>query len=149
METIQFTALINAKKQNVWNVMLEDKTYRQWTTAFHEGSFYKGSWETGSEIHFLGPNEEGKLSGMYSKIKENRLYDFISIEHLGFISDGTVDTTSEEVKKWTPSFENYTFTEKENQTELKVEMQVDANYKAMFEEMWPIALKILKDLSEK
>lgn len=149
METIQFTALINANKQKVWNVMLEDKTYRQWTTAFHEGSHYKGNWDKGSEIHFLGPNEEGKLSGMYSKIKENRLYDFISIEHLGFISDGIVDTTSEEVKKWTPSFENYTFTEKENQTELKVEMQVDTNYKAMFEEMWPRALKILKDLSEK
>lgn len=149
METIQFTALINANKQKVWNVMLEDKTYRQWTTAFHEGSHYKGNWDKGSEIHFLGPNEEGKLSGMYSKIKGNRLYDFISIEHLGFISDGIVDTTSEEVKKWTPSFENYTFTEKENQTELKVEMQVDTNYKAMFEEMWPRALKILKDLSEK
>ena len=149
METIQFTTLINANKQKVWNVMLEDKTYRQWATAFHEGSHYKGNWETGSEIHFLGPNEEGKLSGMYSKIKENRLYDFISIEHLGFVSDGIVDTTSEEVKKWTPSFENYTFTEKENQTELKVEMQVDTNYKAMFEEMWPRALKTLKDLSEK
>jgi hypothetical protein len=149
METIQFTALINANKQKVWDTMLNDKTYRQWTTAFHQGSFYKGSWDTGSEIHFLGPNEEGKLSGMYSKIKENRLYDFISIEHLGFISDGIVDTTSEEVKKWTPSFENYTFTEKENQTELKVEMQVVSEYKAMFEEMWPRALKILRDLSEK
>lgn len=148
METIQFTTLINANKQKVWKVMLEDKTYRQWTTAFHEGSFYKGSWETGSEIHFLGPNEEGTLSGMYSKIKENKLYDFISIEHLGMISDGIIDTTSEEVKKWTPSFENYTFTEKENQTELKIEMQVDASYKAMFEEMWPRALKILKDLCE-
>lgn len=148
METIQFTILINTNKQKVWNVMLEDKTYRQWTTAFHEGSFYKGSWETGSEIHFLGPDEEGNLAGMYSKIKENRLYDFISIEHLGMIRNGIVDTTSEEVKKWTPAYENYTFTEKGNQTELKIEMQVDSNYKAMFEEMWPRALKILKDLSE-
>ncbi|MBL7936606.1 MAG: hypothetical protein JNM51_12445 [Bacteroidia bacterium] len=148
METIQFTILINTNKQKVWNVMFEDKTYRQWTTAFHEGSFYKGSWETGSEIHFLGPDEEGNLAGMYSKIKENRLYDFISIEHLGMIRNGIVDTTSEEVKKWTPAYENYTFTEKGNQTELKIEMQVDSNYKAMFEEMWPRALKILKDLSE-
>ena len=148
METIQFTTLVNANKQKVWNTMLEDKTYRQWAAAFHEGSSYKGSWEKGSEIHFLGPDEEGNLSGMYSKIKENRLYDFIMIEHLGMIHNGIVDTTSEEVKKWTPSFENYTFTEKENQTEIKIEMQVDTNYKAMFEEMWPRALKILKDLSE-
>lgn len=148
METIQFTTLINSNKQHVWKVMLEDKTYRKWTTAFHEGSFYKGSWDKGSEIHFLGPDEEGNLAGMYSKIKENRLYDFISIEHLGMIRNGVVDTTSDEVKKWTPAFENYTFTEKGNQTELKVEIQVNTNYKAMFEEMWPKALKILKDLSE-
>jgi uncharacterized protein YndB with AHSA1/START domain len=37
METIQFTALINANKQKVWDTMLEDKTYRQWAAAFHEG----------------------------------------------------------------------------------------------------------------
>jgi uncharacterized protein YndB with AHSA1/START domain len=148
METIQFTALINANKQKVWNVMLDDKTYRQWTAAFHEGSFYKGSWDEGSEIHFLGPDEEGKLGGMYSKIKENRKHEYISIEHLGMVKDGAIDTTSEEVKKWTPAFENYTFTEKGNQTEIKVEMQVASEYKAMFEEMWPRALKTLKDLCE-
>lgn len=148
METIQFTIQINANKQKVWNTMLEDKTYRQWTAAFHEGSYYEGSWEQGSEIRFLGPAEDGKLGGMYSKIKENRKHEYISIEHLGMVKDGVIDTTSEEVKKWTPAFENYTFTEKGNQTEVKVEMQVVSEYKAMFEEMWPRALKTLKDLSE-
>jgi hypothetical protein len=148
METIQFTIQINANKQKVWNTMLEDKTYRQWTTAFHEGSYYEGSWEQGSEIRFLGPAEDGKLGGMYSKIKENRQHEYISIEHLGMVKDGVIDTTSEEVKKWTPAFENYTFTEKENQTEIKVEMQVVSEYKTMFEDMWPRALKTLKDLCE-
>lgn len=148
METIQFTILINANKGKVWDTMLNDKTYRQWTAAFHEGSFYEGTWEKGTEIRFLGPNEDGKLGGMYSKIKENKKYEFISIEHLGMVADGVVDTTSDEVKKWAPSFENYTFTEKANQTEVKVEMQIASEYKAMFEEMWSRALKILKDLSE-
>jgi len=148
METIQFTIQINANKQKVWNTMLEDKTYRQWTAAFHEGSYYEGSWEQGSEIRFLGPAEDGKLGGMYSKIKENRKHEHISIEHLGMVKDGVIDTTSDEVRKWTPAFENYTFTEKGNQTEVKVEMQVVSEYKAMFEEMWPRALKTLKDLSE-
>lgn len=149
METIQFTILINANKGKVWDTMLNDKSYRQWTTAFHEGSFYEGTWEKGTEIRFLGPGEDGKLGGMYSKIKENKKYEFISIEHLGMIADGVIDTTSDEVKKWAPSFENYTFSEKGNQTELKVEMQIDSNYKSMFDEMWPNALKLLKDLSEK
>ena len=94
---------------------------------------------------------------MYSKIKENRKHEYISIEHLGMVKDGVIDTTSDEVRKWTPAFENYTFTEKArlndpvgqgNQTEVKVEMQVASEYKAMFEEMWPRALKTLKDLCE-
>lgn len=149
MEKTHFSILINATTEKVWNTMLEDTTYRQWTTAFHEGSYYEGSWKKGSEIRFLGPDKEGKLGGMYSRIKENIPYQFISIEHLGFITNGLVDTTSEEVKKWAPSFENYTFTPKGNQTELQVEIQIPLEYKAMFDEMWPRALKLLKELSEK
>lgn len=150
METIQFTSLINASKEKVWHTMLDKKTYEEWTKAFHEGSTYEGSWEKGSEIRFTAPNEEGKPEGMFSKIQENIPYQFVSILHIGFISNGVVDTSSEQVKKWTPAFENYTFTEKDNnQTELKVEMQTPAEYRAMFEGMWPKALKTLKELCEK
>lgn len=148
MQTIQFTILIDADKHKVWNIMLEDKTYREWTKEFNADSYYEGSWSKGSEIRFIGANAEGKLEGMFSRIKENDPYRFISIEHLGMISNGIVDTTSEEVKKWTPSFENYTFTEKGDKTESKVEMQVGEEYKKIFEEMWPRALKALKALCE-
>ncbi len=148
METIQFSIVINANKQKVWSTMLNDKSYREWTKEFHAGSYYEGSWNKGSEIRFIGPDNDGKLQGIFSRIKENVEYQFISIEHLGLISNGIVDTTSEEVKKWAPSFENYTFTEKGDKTELKVEIQIDAEYKSMFEEMWPRALKALKSLCE-
>lgn len=130
--------------------MLDDVPYREWTKVFHAGSYYKGSWEEGSEILFLGPSEEGKgESGMFSRIKENRPYAFISIEHLGIISNGTPDTTSPEAEKWAPAFENYTFTEKDGGTEVTVDMDIEDEYKAMFEEMWPKALQALKELAEK
>lgn len=149
METIRFSILINSDKQNVWHTMLDDKTYREWTEEFHVGSFYEGSWEKGSDIRFLAANEEGKLEGMLSKIKENIPYQFISIEHLGMISNGVIDTTSDEVQKWAHCFENYSFFEKGNMTELIVEMEVDPNYKLMFDEMWPRALNTLKKMCEK
>jgi hypothetical protein len=47
----------------------------------------------------LDVDKEGKLNGLYSKIKENIEHRFISIEHQGVISNGIIDTTSEEVKK--------------------------------------------------
>jgi uncharacterized protein YndB with AHSA1/START domain len=149
MEKIKFSILINAPKEKVWRTMLDKPTYQEWTKAFHEGSSYEGSWEKGSEIRFIGPSENGNAEGMYAKIKENIPYQFISIEHLGMIKNGVVDTTSEEVKKWSGALENYTFTEKGGQTEVTVEMDAADEYKAMFEQMWPKALQALKELSEK
>lgn len=148
MQTIKFSIPINAPRQKVWNTMLEDKTYRLWTKAFYPGSYYEGSWEKGMEIRFLARSENGTLGGMYSRIKDAVLHQFISIEHLGMVVNGEVDTTSEQVKKWAPSFENYTFTEDRKMTTVTIEMQVEDEYKDMFDDMWPLALKELKALSE-
>jgi len=150
MQKIHVSTFINAPRQKVWRTMLDDASYREWSRAFNEGSYYVGSWEKGSEIRFLGPDPKtGEEGGMYSRIKENRQYEFISIEHLGMIKNGVVDTTSEEVKKWTTAYENYTFRDKDGGTEVSVDMDVDDDYKAMFEEMWPKALTSLKELAEK
>lgn len=150
MQKLKFSIEINAPKEKVWNTMLDDKTYRMWTTPFNEGSYYKGDWSKGSKIIFLGPDQEtGKEGGMVSRIAENKLYEFISIEHLGIIKDGVEDTTSEDVKKWTPAFENYTFQEKNGTTEVLVEMDINDEYKEMFEGMWPKALQVLKEIAEK
>ncbi|EMS89318.1 SRPBCC domain-containing protein [Leptospira noguchii] len=150
METIRFSILIDADVKTVWHKMFENSSYRIWTKEFHEGSYFEGSWEKGSEMRFLSQDDDGKLQGMYAIIRENVPYRFISIEHIGFISGGVVDTESEEVKKWTPAFENYTFQDESNgKTKLIVEMQTIEEYKTMFEEMWPKALKSLKELCEK
>jgi uncharacterized protein YndB with AHSA1/START domain len=38
MHRLAFSITINAPKEEVWRAMLEDATYRQWTSAFEEGS---------------------------------------------------------------------------------------------------------------
>jgi hypothetical protein len=101
-------------------------------------------------MRFIGVDENGKeAGGMFSKIKQARPYESVSIEHLGMINEsGEIDTTSEEVKKWTPAFENYTFTDKEGGTEVLVEIDVADEWKDMFNDMWPRALTILKEVAE-
>lgn len=149
MNTLHFSIQINAPREVVWQAMLEKESYHVWTRPFSEGSYYEGSWEQGSEIRFLGPNPDGTgEGGMFSRIKENRPHQFISIEHLGMISNGVVDTTSEEVKKWVPAFENYTFNEKNEGTELLVDINITQEYQDMFKEMWPKALQSLKEYVE-
>lgn len=126
--------------------MLDTETYVQWVSAFSKDSYYEGDWSEGSEIRFL--HIDGK-NGMFSRITENREPEFISIEHVGMIKDGIVDTTSDEVKKWTPSFENYTFTEVDGGTQIDVEMDISEEYKSEFEDMWSKALAQLKEIAEK
>jgi hypothetical protein len=152
MQKLHYSIHINAPKEKVWDTMLQNTTYREWTKPFNPGSTYIGEWDQGSEIRFVGTNEKGDLleGGMYSRIKENRLHEYISIEHLGIIlPDGTVDTTSDAVKKWVPSFENYTFTENNGGTDVIVDIDMSDEFKEEFDKMWPQALRILKELAEK
>ena len=37
MTRLTFSTTINAPKELVWRTMLEDETYRKWTSAFAEG----------------------------------------------------------------------------------------------------------------
>jgi hypothetical protein len=145
MNKLHFSITINAPKAKVWNTMLNDATYRVWTEAFAAGSHYVGDWNKGSKILFLAPGETGKMSGMVCRIKENRLHEYISIEHLGEVKDGKEDTTSEAVKAWAGALENYTFKEKNGKTEVLVDM---TNVIDEFSEM-PKALQKLKELAEK
>ncbi len=149
MQKINLSIHINAPVEKVWKTMLEDETYRQWTTAFHPGSYYKGTLAEGEKILFLGPDEEGGEGGMVSRVAEIRRHEFISFEHLGILKNGVEDTQSEEAKKWAPAFENYTFKEVAGGTELFIDQDIQDEYKTMFEEMWHEALKLLKELSEK
>jgi uncharacterized protein YndB with AHSA1/START domain len=150
MNKLHFSITINAPKAKVWRTMLEDATYRVWTEAFSAGSHYIGDWSQGSKILFLGPDPKtGKMGGMVSRIAENRLHEYISIEHLGEVRDGMEDTTSEAVKAWAGVHENYTFKKKNGATEVLVDIDIADEFKEMFEGMWPKALQKLKELSEK
>lgn len=149
MQKLHTSIVINAPKQKVWHTMLDKETYRDWTKSFGGGGYYQGSWEEGSKILFIGPDPEtGKEGGMVSRIAENKPYEYLSIEHLGIVQDGVEDTTSEEARKWSPAFENYTFHEKDGATEVLVEMDITEEEAQSFQKMWHAALERLKQIAE-
>lgn len=150
MQKLHKSVFINAPQEKVWDVMLNDETYREWTSAFNPGSYYKGSWEKGAKILFLGPDPEtGSEMGMVSRIAESRKPEFVSIEHLGIVSNGVEDTTSEEARKWAPAYENYTLSKKDGGTEVSIEMDIEEKEKENFEHMWTDALQKLKEIAER
>jgi len=149
MKKLRFAETISASRQKVWDTMLQDATYRVWTTVFNpQGSWFEGDWNQGSTIRFLGRGQGGQIGGMVSRIRDNRPNEYVSIEHVGMIHNGQEDTTSDAVKQWTPAFENYTFVDRNGATEVIVDIDIDEGHAQMFEDMWPNALRKLKELAE-
>lgn len=148
MKKLHFEIMIDAKPEEVWDAVVNDKKYREWTSAFHEGSYFEGGWNKGDSIKFLTRNEKGLREGMVSEIVESKKDSFISIRHLGFILDDKVDTTSDEVKKWVPAYENYSFIKENGSTKFQVDTDTEDNYAEMFSEIWPKALELLKQIAE-
>ena len=150
MKTLHFSTIIDAPRERVWQAMLEDQSYREWTAVFGAGSYYRGDWNKGSKILFVGLDPQtGKEAGMVSRIAESIPFEFVSIEHQGIVQDGIEDTTSEEARRWTPAFENYTLKEKDGSTEVLVHADVADDHVAMFNETWPEALRKLKEIAER
>jgi L-rhamnose mutarotase len=145
MTRLTFSTTINAPKELVWRTMLEDETYRKWTSVFQEGSYAVTDWKPGSKALFLAPNG----SGMVSRIAEHRQNEFLSLEHVGIVKDGVEDTASDEVRQWAGAHENYTLRENAGLVTLTVDMDTTDEHRKYFEDTWPEALAALKDLSER
>jgi len=145
-KTLTFPISIKAPRQLVYDTMLDSEGYKIWTAAFMEGCYYKGSWAKGAKIQFVGP---GGDAGMTAEIAENRPYEFVSIRHLGEITGGVEDTTSDKVREWAPAYENYTFADKDGGTEVIVNLDTVAEYEQYMHDTYPKALELLKALCER
>lgn len=144
MRKMVFSTLIAAPRETVWRTMLGLETYRDWTSAFAEGSTYEGSWEKGSRIRFLGPDG----SGMFSEIAESRPHELVSIRHLGEVKGGVEDSTSEMAQSWQGALETYVLTGSGAATELRVELDVTPEMEEFMASAWPKALARLAQICE-
>jgi uncharacterized protein YndB with AHSA1/START domain len=145
MTKLTFAITINAPKELVWRTMLEDETYRKWTSVFQEGSYAVTDWKPGSKALFLAPDG----NGMVSRVAEHRPNEFLSLEHLGVVKAGVEDVSSAEVKQWAGARENYTLRENAGHVTLTIEMDTADDHQQYFRDTWPKALAALKDLSER
>ena len=148
MQKLHFSIVIDAPKEKVWKTMLGEDTYKSWTEPFMPGSHYVGDWSENSRMLFLAPDEAGGMSGMVSVVREIRPNERVSVEHVGIVQDGKEDTSSEAVKNWAGTHEDYTLKDLGDKTEVLVDMDSNDEYKDMFQSVWPKALKKLKDLVE-
>lgn len=148
-EILHFEISIDRSAGIVYNSMLEEETYKEWTYVFNPSSNFKGSWKKGSKILFVGTDKDGVTGGMVSKIRENIPNRFISIEHYGILKGGKEITEGPDVAEWAGSLENYTITEMNNRTILSVDIDCNPGFKSYFLETWPKALEQIKLICER
>ena len=146
MKTLQFTQEIKAPAQKVWDTLWNEATYPQWTAPFNPngGSVMQSDWKVGGKTLFL----DTKGSGMVSTIRtKNEPYEMV-FEHLGEVIDGNEDTTSEKVKSWAGSLEEYHLSERDGSTTLKASVQTGEEWEEMMNHGFTEGLEIVRKLSE-
>lgn len=151
MEKLQFKVSIQAPVAKVYDMMLgisNIATYEQWTFLFNPTSTYEGNWEKGSKILFIGVDEKGEKGGMVSRIAENLLNRFISIQHYGLLKGDLEVTEGEDVEKWANGFENYTFEDNNGSTTVIVNLDTVEDFVDYMNEHYPMALEKLKEICE-
>jgi hypothetical protein len=149
MKKMHFDVVIQAAPERVWDAVVGEREYQEWTRPFSESSRYEGGWNRGDKIRFLATNDKGETEGMVSEIAESRKPSFISIRHLGFVHGNAEDTTSAAVKAWAPAYENYSITATPEGTRFAVEIDTEDQWVSMFDETWPKALAALKGVAER
>ncbi len=140
MRTLNFSIDIDAPKEQVWDCLWSDQGYRTWTAVFSEGSYAESDWEQGSRILFLSPSGDG----MFGIIDQKVPYEIMRFKHLGEISNGV-----EVPKEWEGAIEAYRLTETDGKTVLNVSIDTNDEYASTFQEIFPRALNILKQQSER
>lgn len=145
MQKINFSIDISAPREKVWDVLWTDKTYREWTSVFTEGSYAESDWNEGSKILFLSP----KGDGMSSLILKKDPPEFMSFKHIAMVKNSEEQPLDEESKKWSGALENYKLITNGTGTTLTVEMDANEDMQAYMNTTFPKALQKVKELSEK
>ncbi len=149
METLQFKTTIKADVEKVYHSMLGKETFKEWTAVFNPTSRYEGNWDKGSKIRFIGESKEGKQEGMVGIVRENKPFEFVSVEYIALVDDDKEVVTGPGVEEWLNTFENYTFEESNGETTVTVDIDMNDEMIAYFKEKYPEALNKLKEICER
>lgn len=140
LKTISFSIFIDSDRDKIWGVLWNRTTYKKWTHVFAEGSYYKGELKQGNTIQFLG-KDGGGMTSYIEKLIENEQMVFA---HQKELKDG-VETES----TWQGAKEIYYLKkEAETGTELQVVLDVSPEMESYFNDVFPKALILIKQLSE-
>jgi len=134
---------INAPREKVWEVLLNDQYTRKWYAEFMPGSHAITDWKEGSRALFV--DDSG--SGIVGTVIANRTAELLSIEYKGLVKNNKEDYESEVAKEWSGGRETYTLTGT-GTTHLDIKCDMDPDMMSIMDPAWDRALNKIRQLSE-
>jgi uncharacterized protein YndB with AHSA1/START domain len=143
MERLEFSVDIKAPRERVWEVLWDDTTFRDWTSALSadaSGARLESDWEEGGRFEYF----EGD-AGSYGVIETLVPAEHVGFRHLGVI-DGGEDRPSEDADRF---LEEYRLEQAGDVTTLWMsQVAPPAAHRDVFEAAIPRALERLRQLAE-
>jgi uncharacterized protein YndB with AHSA1/START domain len=141
MQVQQFSIQIKASKENVWNILWSDKTFRQWAGIIDEGTYIRGELKEGGQIEFISGNGYGVTSFVEKLIPG----EFLILRHS---SDSQDESKREREKQWTGGKETYSLKEVDGVIMLTAEFDVPSELVDYFKDTYPKAFEKIKNIAE-
>ena len=142
MKEVQFSVEINASKENVWNTLWVDGTFRQWAGIIDPGTYMRGDLKLGNEIQFISSENGYGVTSVVEKLITN---EFLLLRHS---ADTQENGIQERAQEWTGGKETYSLAEKDGTTTLSVSFNVPKDMEEYFKNTYPKALEQVKVLAE-
>lgn len=139
MKQLVFKTQINATPEKVWDVLFTQDSYRKWSSAMNEGTYFEGNWEEGTIMKFLDP----KNNGMYNLIYKNIPNKTLKMKHLGWILEGELSP-----QDWEESTVTYHLENNEDGTLLTAEVISLDEFVDFFNSKYPKNFELIKKLAE-
>lgn len=141
---IKKTIEINAPAEKIWDVLLQDEYNRIWFADFNPGTFAESDWQEGSKAVF----KDDSGSGIIGTIVANQFGKILSIEYTGILKTNEEDYDSKEAQSVQGGREIYRLSEKNDATQLEIEVDMGEEMYEMMDGAWDKALLKIKGLAE-
>lgn len=143
MDKMQFSVEINATREQVWDTLWQDETFRQWAGIIDPGTYMLGTLEQGNEVQFISSVNGYGVTSLVEKLMPG---EFLLLKHR---ADTQEKGKRERENEWTGGEESYSLSEKNGVTTLTVEFDVPPELKQEFKVSYPKALEKVRVLAER
>ena len=140
---MQFSIEIHSTKERVWDILWQDKTFRQWASIIDPETYMVGDLKEGNEIQFISSQSGYGVTSLVEKLIVN---EFLLLRHRADTQEGG---KLEREEQWTGGQESYSLVEKNGSTTLTVAFDVPPELEEEFKVNYPKALEKVKVLAER